>query len=251
MTAVVFEIEKFATHDGPGIRTVVFLKGCPLRCMWCHSPESWKPEMERYPDGIVIGREMTSDEVLAEVLRDKDFYDVSGGGLTLSGGEPLFRTAFSAELFAKAKGKGLSTALETSGYAPAAVIDQLSAVTDIWLYDIKGLDSARHRDQVKVDNAPILRNLRWLDAHGARIILRCPMIPGVNDFKENLAALGRLADELKCVERVDVEPYVPYGIDKARKLGLKVYEAPLPPMGYADEIVGKLSRLTGKPVRLG
>ena len=102
MTAVVFEIEKFATHDGPGIRTVVFLKGCPLRCMWCHSPESWKPEMERYPDGTVIGREMTSDEVLAEVLRDKDFYDVSGGGLTLSGGEPLFRTAFSAELFAKA-----------------------------------------------------------------------------------------------------------------------------------------------------
>ena len=251
MTAVVFEIEKFATHDGPGIRTVVFLKGCPLRCMWCHSPESWKPEIECYPDGTVIGREMTSDEVLAEVLKDKDFYDVSGGGLTLSGGEPLSHAAFSAELFTKAKGTGLLTALETSGYAPIAAIDQLSAVTDIWLYDIKGLDSARHRDQVKVDNAPILRNLRWLDAHGARIILRCPMIPGVNDFRENLAALGRLADELKCVERVDVEPYVPYGIDKAHKLGLKVYEAPLPPMGYADEIVDKLSRLTGKPVRTG
>ena len=251
MKAVVFGIEKFATHDGPGIRTVVFVKGCPLRCMWCHSPESWKPGMERYPDGTVIGQEMTSDEVLAEVLKDKDFYDVSGGGLTLSGGEPLFRADFSAELFAKAKGKGVSTALETSGYAPVAVVGQLAAVTDIWLYDIKGLDAGCHREQVKVDNAPILRNLRWLDAHGARIILRCPMIPGVNDFGENLVALGRLADELKGVERVDIEPYVPYGIDKAHKLGLKVYEAPLPSVEYAGEILDRLSRFTEKPVRLG
>ena len=92
MKAVVFGIEKFATHDGPGIRTVVFVKGCPLRCMWCHSPESWKPGMERYPDGTVIGQEMTSDEVLAEVLKDKDFYDVSGGGLTLSGGNTILAT---------------------------------------------------------------------------------------------------------------------------------------------------------------
>ena len=251
MKAIVFNIEKFATHDGPGIRTVVFLKGCPLRCMWCHSPESWSREIQRYPDGTVVGREMTADEVLAEVLRDRDFYEVSGGGLTVSGGEPLFRADFTAELLTKARRAGLSTAIETSGYAPDAAIDALLPVTDLWLYDIKGLDPEKHRAHVGVDNATILRNLRRLDAQGAKIVLRCPMIPGVNDFRSNLAALGRLADELRGVIRIDIEPYIPYGIEKAHKLGLQVYEAPPPPSSYADEIVYRLRGYTSKPVARG
>jgi len=106
--AIVFSVEKFATHDGPGIRTVVFLKGCPLRCKWCHSPESWSFEVERYPDGEVIGQKMSSNEVLAEVLKDKDFYDVSGG-------EPLAQPAFLVELLRKTKVAGLHTAVETIG----------------------------------------------------------------------------------------------------------------------------------------
>ena len=251
MKAVVFEIEKFATHDGPGIRTVVFLKGCPLRCMWCHSPESWNPKIETYPDGTVVGKLMTSDEVIAEVLKDKDFYEASGGGMTVSGGEPLARAEFVAELFAKAKVAGLRTAIETSGYASLQTIEAVAKVTDLWLYDIKGMDPARHKEHTHVDNGPILRNLRWLDAHGAKIVLRCPMIPGVNDSEANLAALGKLADELKGVERIDVEPYIPYGIDKAHKLGLKVYEAPQPPPVYGDRIVEKLKKLTAKPVKKG
>ncbi len=251
MNAVVFEIGKFATHDGPGIRTVVFLKGCPLRCTWCHSPESWKAEPEQYPDGTIVGKVMSSDEILAEVLKDKDFYEVSGGGLTVSGGEPLFRAEFLVELLAKAKAAGLSTAVETSGYAPPAAIEKVAAVCDLWLFDVKGLDPEKHRAHTRVDNAPILRNLRWLDAHGAKIVLRCPMIPGVNDFPANLAALGKLADELKGIERIDVEPYVPYGIDKARKLGLTVYEAPMPPPEYGSGVVSVLAKQTKKPVRLG
>ena len=251
MKAVVFEIEKFATHDGPGIRTVVFLKGCPLRCMWCHSPESWNPKIETYADGTVVGKLMTSDEVVAEVLKDKDFYEASGGGMTVSGGEPLARGEFVAELFAKAKAAGLRTAIETSGYASLQTIEAVAKVTDLWLYDIKGMDPARHKEHTHVDNGPILRNLRWLDAHGAKIVLRCPMIPGVNDADANLAALGKLADELKGVERIDVEPYIPYGIDKAHKLGLKVYEAPQPPPAYGDDIVEKLKKLTVKPVKRG
>ena len=249
-SAVVFNVEKFATHDGPGIRTVVFLKGCPLRCMWCHSPESWNPKVEHYPDGTTVGRLMTTDEVLREVVADRDFYESSGGGMTLSGGEPLFHCEFTEEIFSKAKAAGISTAIETSGYAPLPVVKKVAAVTDLWLFDIKGMDADRHRRHTKVDNVAILRNLRWLDEHGAMVVLRCPMIPGVNDLADELEALARLANDLKCVAEIDVEPYIPYGIDKAHKLGLTVYEAPQPPPEYGPSIVARLSRLTAKRVRL-
>ena len=249
--AIVFEIERFATHDGPGIRTVVFLKGCPLRCMWCHSPESWNPSVERYSDGTVIGREMSSGEVVSEVMEDKDFYDASGGGMTISGGEPMFRWEFVEEVFSKVRANGVRTAIETSGYAPLSAMEAVASVTDLWLYDVKGMDASKHREHTGVDNRTILENLRWLDVHGANIVLRCPMIPGVNDFDANIAALGRLASGLKHVDHIDVEPYIPYGIDKAHKLGLKVYEAPSPPEGYAGEMVRRLSGFTSVSVRRG
>ena len=247
---IVLDVEHAATKDGPGIRTVVFLKGCPLRCMWCHNPESWNPKIEKYPDGTVIGRERSVDDVLEEVSRDKAFYDASGGGLTVSGGEPLLRWQFVRELFARAKTAGISTAIETSGYAAELHIRELMPVTDLWLYDIKGMDSAKHKEHAGIDNAAILRNLRMLDANGAKIVLRCPMIPGVNDFPANLRALGALADALKGVTEVDVEPYVAYGIDKAHKLGLMVYEAPSAPPEYGKDIVTRLKALTCKRVVL-
>jgi len=175
----------------------------------------------------------------------------SGGGLTVSGGEPLFCWKFVRELFAKTKAAGVSTAIETSGYAAASVIEALAPVTDLWLYDIKGMDPAKHKEHVGVDNVAILKNLRWLDAHGAKVFLRCPMIPGVNDFAANLVAIGKIADELKSVAEVDIEPYVPYGIDKAHKLGLKIFEAPRPTVSYGFSVVRKLQSLTNKPVKLG
>ena len=255
--AIVFGIEKFATHDGPGIRTVVFLKGCPLRCMWCHSPESWNFEVERYPDGEVIGQEMSSDGVLAEVLKDKDFYDASGGGLTVSGGEPLARPAFLAELLRKAKAAGLHTAVETSGAAPEEAFAPLLTLVDLWLWDVKGLDAEKHFKHTKRQLAPILANLRHVNdalaAEPARkrsIVLRCPMIPGINDGAKEIEAIGRLADSLSAVIELHVEPYIPYGIDKAHRLGLKVYEAPQPPPEYGQRIVAALARHTAKPVRL-
>ena len=250
-TAIVLDVEHFATREGPGIRTAVFLKGCPLRCMWCHNPESWNPKIEKYADGTVVGHERTLSDVFEEVVRDKPFYKASGGGLTVSGGEPLYRSEFVRELFARAKASGISTAIETSGYAAEIHIRELMPITDLWLYDIKGMDPVKHKEHVGVDNAAILRNLRLLDANGARIILRCPMIPGINDFPANLRALGALADELKCVTEIDVEPYVSYGIDKAHKLGLKVYEAPSAPQGYAEDMVRRLSALTRKRVVKG
>ena len=251
LKAIVFDVEHFATREGPGIRTAVFLKGCPLRCMWCHNPESWNPKIEKYPDGTVVGRERSVSDVFEEVARDKAFYDASGGGLTVSGGEPLFSCEFVRELFARAKKAGIPTAIETSGYAAEAHIREMMPVTDLWLYDIKGMDPAKHREHTGIDNAAILRNLRLLDASGAKIVLRCPMIPGVNDFPENLRALGKLADGLKSVSEINVEPYVAYGIEKAHKLGLKIYEAPSAPPEYGKRIVETLGRLTRKKCRIG
>ena len=252
--AVVFNVEKFATHDGPGIRTVAFLKGCPLRCKWCHSPESWSYGIERYPDGETIGREMSVDELLAEVLKDKDFYAASSGGVTLSGGEPLAHPDFCAELFAKAKAAGIHTAIETGGFAQSDAIGRLLPVVDLWLYDVKELDEAKYLEYTSRPLAPSLANLRRVDAElrtPGRIVLRCPMIPGLNDDEDELRRIGALADELGSVSRIDVEPYVPYGVDKAKRLGLMVYEAPQPPSAYGSQKVSQLQGFTMKKVALG
>ena len=250
---VVFDVEHAATKDGPGIRTVVFLKGCPLRCIWCHNPESWSFRPETVDDTVrggkkTYGRERTVADILEEVLRDKAFYDASGGGLTLSGGEPLSQAKFAAALLRAAKEAGVHTAVETCGHLPRAVIEEVCPHVGLWLYDIKGMDGELHRKHTGVDNALILENLRWIDGQGAKVVLRCPMIPGLNDSEANLAKLAALADSLKGVSRIDVEPYSPFGTDKGRQLGLKVYEAPLPPPEYAEGIVRRLSALTRKLV---
>ena len=253
---IVLDVEHSATKDGPGIRTVVFLKGCPLRCIWCHNPESWSFRPETVDDTVhggkrTYGKERTVADVLKEVLQDKPFYDASGGGLTLSGGEPLAQARFASALLRAAKDAGVHTAVETCGHLPRAVIEDVRPSVDLWLYDIKGLNSELHRKHTQVDNKLILENLRWLDGQGAKIVLRCPMIPGVNDFPENLSALAALADGLKNVEAIHVEPYVAYGIDKAHKLGLKVYEAPSASPEYGGGIIRRLSVLTRKKVTKG
>ena len=245
-----FNVWKFATKDGPGIRTVVALKGCPLRCVWCHSPESWSYAIEKYSNGETVGWKTTAAKVVEEALRDKPFYDASGGGLTLTGGEPLAQAAFCTEILRLAKKAGLHTAIETSGYAPLKVVEGVEPFVDLWLYDVKHLDAAKCQKHTGRPLAPVLENIRHLNAAKRRIVMRCPMIPGINDDKAELAALGKLADELDGVEALDVLPYVPYGIDKARRLGLKVYEAPQPPPEYGKEMVAKLTGFTSKHVRL-
>ena len=253
---IVLDVEHSATKDGPGIRTVVFLKGCPLRCIWCHNPESWSFRIETTDDPVrggklVYGKERTVADVVEEVLGDKPFYAASGGGLTLSGGEPLAQAKFAAALLRATKEAGVHTAVETCGHLPRTVLEEVRADVDLWLYDIKGMDGELHKKHTQVDNALILENLRWLDGQGAKIVLRCPMIPGLNDGEANLRALGALADSLKSVFQVDVEPYSPFGVDKGRQLGYTVYEAPLPPPEYAEGIIRRLSALTRKKVVRG
>ena len=244
----IFNVWKFATKDGPGIRTVVALKGCPLRCIWCHSPESWNYDIEKYSNGETVGWKTTAEKVVEEVLRDKPFYDASGGGLTLTGGEPLAQPDFCREILRLAKKAGLHTAIETSGYAPLKVVESVEPFVDLWLYDIKHLDAEKCLKLTSRPLSTVLENIRHLSEAKRRIVMRCPMIPGINDEDAELMALGRLADELGMVEEINVEPYVPYGVDKAKRLGLNVYDAPHPPPEYGPEIVSKLSCFTKKNV---
>ena len=227
-TTLVFDIEKFAVHDGPGIRTVVFLKGCPLCCLWCHNPESqsFEPEQMASVDGTsppeTVGRAMTVEKVMAEVRKDKPFYDNSGGGLTVSGGEPLAHFEFTRDLLAAAKGEGIHTAVETSGFAPRERIEALLPLVDLWLWDVKAPPSL-HRKLIGVEAAPILDNLAFIASRGARSVLRCPLVPGVNDSDEALAHIATLAGKTPGVLRVDIEPYHPMGEDKNRRLGRAGY----------------------------
>lgn len=295
--AMVFDIQKFSIHDGPGIRTTVFLKGCPLRCMWCHNPESQSARPELFfnpekccacgacvgvcpqkahdiaPDGThaldrsrctacgkcaevcpasaleLCGKMMTVSDVLAEVCKDRAFYENSGGGLTLSGGEPMMSFAFSLALCEKAKQLHLHNAMETCGCAPTEHYGEMLSRVDLFLFDVKSLDAEKHLRFTGAPLAPILKNLRFLDDSGAAISLRCPLIPGVNDSPEELAEIAALANTLHHVRSIDLEPYHPLGEAKTVRLGrVPAYTAPFAPPDYADGIEAFLRVRTGVPV---
>ena len=277
MNAVIFDIQKFSVHDGPGIRTTVFFKGCPLRCIWCHNPESWKhaPQIFYTPSRCIAcgkcaavcknnchrpggnghifdrkdciscgecakncpaealelcGREYTVDEVLAEVLKDKIFYENSGGGLTLSGGEPMAQAAFALELAQRAKAAGLHVAIETCGFAPRKEYEEILPYIDLFLFDIKSTVPEKHRKLTGQDLTLIHENLRFIDRSGKPLQLRCPLVPGVNDSDAELAGIAALADTLENVQSIDIEPYHPLGVSKAERLGEEcAYNAPFAP----------------------
>ena len=219
MNGIVFDIKRGGVKDGPGIRTSVFLKGCPLRCTWCHNPESQLPRPETAADGTICGRAMSVAEVMAEVLPDVPFYAASGGGVTLTGGEPLAQPDFALALAQAAKAAGIHVALDTSGFAPWATLARFLPTVDLFLYDFKASDPARHKELTGVDNALILANLERLAAANARLCLRCPLVPGVNDDATHLAAIGDWAERLPAIEEVTLEPYHPLGLEKCKKFG--------------------------------
>ena len=267
MKGRVFDIQRFSIHDGPGIRTTVFLKGCPLRCLWCHNPEglslapiiSFVPEKcigcgfcfrtcrqhahslqdgrhlfhrelcrscgectkECYTQALeLIGKEMTAAEVMAQVLRDLPFYETSGGGMTLSGGEPLHQPDFALELLKAAKTAGLHCCLETSGFAAAEVLRNVCQWVDLFLFDIKETDAQRHREFTGVSNEMIFSNLRALHAAGAGIVLRLPIIPGLNARDDHFAGIAALVHELPKVKGVELMFYHPLGESKVQRFGL-------------------------------
>ena len=217
---VIFDIKRGGIKDGPGLRTSVFMKGCPLRCVWCHNPESQSPEIQKaVTTGEVCGREMSVNEVMAEIRHDKVFYGTSGGGVTFTGGEPMMQFDFTLALCKTAKAEGIHVALDTCGEAPWERFDEIMPFVDLFLYDYKATGTERHRELTGADGMLILENLRRLSDGGAKIWLRCPIVPGVNDTPEHRAKIDGLG-KLRGVERVDRLPYHPLGIEKYEKFGV-------------------------------
>lgn len=216
----VLRIERASIHDGEGLRTVVFLKGCPLSCAWCSTPESQEPEIRRAA-GKTYGSIMSVDEVLAEIEKDQIFFFHSGGGMTLSGGEPLFQADFSAALLKECKIRGINTAMESSLCAPFESLEQILPSLDTLYADLKLIDSQKHREYCGLDNALILNNLRRVAAcsRTTRLIVRIPLIPGINDSNEDLTAAADFCRELGSVSAVELLPYHRLGVPTYEKLG--------------------------------
>jgi pyruvate formate lyase activating enzyme len=289
-SGIVFDIKKFSVHDGPGIRTTVFLKGCGLRCWWCHNPESQQLRQELllrpnlciecgecvdhcpqsaigwnalryvtdretctqcgscllacYADAReIIGKKIIVDAVLEAIMRDVAFYDESGGGVTFSGGEPLLQGDFLLGLLRACKEQDLHTTVDTCGYAPTEIVNRIRPYVDLFLCDLKTLDDERHKQVTGASNQLILKNLRLLAENNHSIILRIPVIPGINDSDEELQQIGALAAELG-IQQVDLLPYHKIGSDKYERIGRMnpMPETEPPSEERMQEIVAQLHR---------
>ena len=218
---IIFDIQRFCIDDGPGIRTTIFFKGCPLRCQWCHNPESWDPHIQYYTDtNETVGYDISAEEILNISYRDMPYYTETGGGITLSGGEPLMQHDFTLLLLRLAKERGLHTCLETSGYGEPIHLYKILPYTDLFLYDIKCIPSLHHK-YTGQNSRIILDNLDYLYRNGAAIRLRCPIIPGINDTDEHFTFLAALMKNYPLIEKAEIMPYHNMGVKKALRLGFK------------------------------
>ena len=215
----IFDIQKFSTHDGPGIRTIVFLKGCILRCRWCCNPESQSHRIERMHTAEgknkIVGSDVTVGEVLDKVARDMPYYKRTGGGLTLSGGEALCQTEFVKALLTEAKAMGINTAVETTACLPFDdMIKPILPLLDTVLMDIKHTNSEKHEEYTGLRNELILQNARKIAESGAHLIIRVPTIPTFNDSEEEIRDIARFAKSLHGVNEIHLLPYHRLGYDK-------------------------------------
>ncbi len=226
---IVFRIKRYALHDGPGIRTTVFLKGCPLACPWCHNPEGQRAEIETMQAGgsqkedgsgeqETVGWRTSVDDLLAEIEKDRIFFDTSGGGVTFSGGEPLMQVSFLTALLAGCRRWGIHTVVDTSGYASPDELQQAAAHTDLFLFDLKIVDPQAHLRLTGCDNQPILDNLAWLDRAGKAVIVRFALVPGMTDDTRNIDAIADLMSASTSLRRVDILPFHRIAAGKYRRL---------------------------------
>ncbi len=221
-TGRIFDIQRFSIHDGPGIRTIVFLKGCPLRCRWCCNPESQSYEIQEMTLGgktKIVGRDVTVAEVLEEVEKDRVYYKRSGGGMTLSGGESLTQPDFATSLLRGAKEISINTAMESTGFADFSVIERYLEYLDLYLMDIKHIDREKHKAFTTQYNDRILENAKKIAESDTRLIIRTPVIPTFNATKEEIAEIAKFASSLKGVEEMHLLPYHRIGSDKYVGLG--------------------------------
>ena len=298
--AIVFDIQRGSLHDGPGIRTTVFLKGCRLECLWCHNPEAvaasrqlffhfdkctlcgecvavCEADVHHIADTShtidydkctfcgkcvevcnsnalkIIGKEMTVDQVMLEVMADFDFYKNSGGGITLSGGEPLLQFSFSMELLQRCKDMGVSTCAETSGFVSEAQFKQFFPYVDFLLFDYKIAESDVHRKYTGVPNETILANLDLAYHAGIPIILRCPIIPGINDTEEHFRQIGALDKKYPKLTGIELLPYHDIGNNKRTSIGVERTLASLntTPSEVAGKWLQQLNKMGCEKARIG
>lgn len=221
-TGRIFNIQRFSIHDGPGIRTIVFFKGCFMRCAWCCNPESQEFEIQTLVENgkeKTVGRDVRVEDILPEILADEPYYRRSGGGVTLSGGEILVQHEFARDLLEACKGCGLHTAVESTANAPYEAIAEILPYLDLYLMDIKHMDSAKHKEYTGVPNGRILENARRIAESGTELIIRTPVVPGFNDTAEEIRAISGYAASLPNVKEHHLLPYHRLGQDKYDGLG--------------------------------
>ena len=296
---MVYNIMRFSVHDGPGIRTTVFLKGCPLACPWCHNPESIRRDTEIIlreerciqcgacvdtcthgavirddsrvitdrtlcarcgecvPDCYagareVVGREMTTGRVMDEVVRDRVFFDESGGGVTFSGGEPLLQHEFLASLLHASRQLEIHTVVDTTGCTSPAILEHIAPLVDLFLYDLKMMDETKHKKYTGVSNRLILKNLKRLVALKREVWIRIPLVAGINDDQENVRQTASFLRSLGGIKNVGLLPYHKGGCEKFRRLGkeeeFRCFE---PPSAETTEAFRKSLADSGFNVKIG
>lgn len=298
MQGLIFNIQKYSIHDGPGIRTTVFLKGCPLSCSWCHNPESqsFHKELMLFSNRCIgcgecikvckygalssnstihrnaemcimcgscaqicctnalemAGREVSVADLMKELEKDIIFYDSSRGGITLSGGEPLSQGEFVLALLKHCKKLEIHTTLDTCGFGSSTLLEEISKYTDLFLFDIKLMDEARHKQHTGVSNESIIQNLQLLSSLGKRIWIRVPIIPGINDDEENIAATAKLIISTRGVEQVNILPYHNAALEKYHRLN-KTYQLNQTKLPEAEHMknIADLFRFHGVNVIIG
>ena len=229
MKGLIYNIQHYSIHDGPGIRTTVFLKGCPLRCWWCHNPESQEVGIEQvkvrreldgkvYESKSAVGSWQSVVDVMKEMEKDVVFYAESGGGVTFSGGEPMMQPDFMAEILTLCKQQSIHTAIDTCGHAEPAAFMRVMDLAYLFLFDIKLMDDAKHVEFTGVSNELALKNLEMISRAGKNVIIRFPVIPGFTDDPQNIEAIIALMQGLH-LKNIDLLPYHSIAKDKYRRIG--------------------------------